>query len=44
MNKILHIKSPDKRFCTKILATVKDKKIVKIIKVLDISISCKEKE
>lgn len=42
--KIVHIKSPNGIFCTKVLANVKGNKIVKIIKWIDTSIGCNEEK
>ena len=44
IKKVVHIKSPDKNFCTRVLALVEENKIIQIIKVLDVSIGCNVKE
>lgn len=36
----VHIKSPDGRFCTRVRALVEKNRIVKILKLLDISLGC----
>ena len=42
MVEIRHIKSPDGKICTKVMAEVGMRGIIKILKVIDISMGCKE--